>query len=83
MLGIPYRQEYLFNEAEDMGKIISTSETVAVPYGTFNNCIVTEEWTPLEPDVVEHKYYAYGIGNIKTIMIKGGTEIAELMMKTN
>ncbi len=82
ILGIPYRQEYLFNEAEDMGKIISTSETVTVPYGTFNNCIMTEEWTPLEPDVVEHKYYASGIGNIKTIMIKGGNEVAELLTKT-
>jgi hypothetical protein len=82
ILGIPYRQEYLFNEAEDFGKIISTSETVTVPYGTFNNCIMTEEWTPLEPDVVEHKYYASGTGNIKTIMIKGGNEVAELTTKT-
>jgi len=82
ILGIPYRQEYLFNEAEDMGKVISTFETVTVPFGTFNNCIMTEEWTPLEPDVVEHKYYASGVGNIKTIMIKGGTEVAELLTKT-
>jgi hypothetical protein len=82
LLGIPYRQEYLFNEAEDMGKIISISETLTVPYGTFNNCIMTEEWSPLEPDVVEHKYYASGIGNIKTIMIKGGNEVAELSTKT-
>lgn len=82
ILGIPYRQEYLFNEAEDYGKIISTSETVTVPFGTCNNCIMTEEWSPLEPDVVEHKYYASGIGNIKTIMIMGGNEVAELLTKT-
>jgi hypothetical protein len=82
LLGIPYRQEYLFNEAEDMGKVLSTSEIVTVPYGTFSNCIMTEEWTPLEPGVVEHKYYASGTGNIKTIMIKGGTEVSELLSKT-
>jgi hypothetical protein len=81
ILGIPYRQEYLFNEAEDMGKVISTSETVTVPTGTYNNCILTEEWSPLEPDVVEQKYYATGIGNIKTIMIKGGYEVSELTEK--
>jgi hypothetical protein len=81
LLGIPYRQEYLFNEAEDMGKVISTSETVTVPFGTFYNCIMTEEWSPLEPGVVEHKYYASGIGNIKTIMIKGGNEVSELTEK--
>ena len=79
--GVPYRQEYLFNEAEDMGKVISTSETVTVSSGTFNNCIMTEEWSPLEPAVIEHKYYASGIGNIKTIMIKGGNEISELTEK--
>jgi len=82
VLGIPYRQEYLFNEAEDMGKIISTSESVTVPFGTFDNCIMTEEWSPIEPDVVEHKYYASGIGNIKTVMIQGGNEVAELTSKT-
>jgi hypothetical protein len=82
LFGIPYRQEYLFNEAEDMGKIVSNSETVTVPYGTFNNCIMTEEWSPLEPGVIEQKYYASGTGNIKTIMIKGGNEVTELLTKT-
>jgi hypothetical protein len=77
--GIPYRQEYLFDEAEDMGRIMSTNETVTVPFGTFNNCVMTEEWSPLEPDVVEHKYYAPGIGNIKTVMVKGGNETSELI----
>jgi hypothetical protein len=78
ILGIPYRQEYLFNEAEDMGKVISMSENVTVPYGIFSDCMMTEEWSPLEPDVIEHKYYAYGIGNIKSVMIEGGNEISEL-----
>jgi hypothetical protein len=80
--GVPYRQEYLFNEAEDMGKVISFSETVTVPYGTFSNCLMTEEWSPLEPGVVEHKYYASGIGNIKSISVKGENEISELTAKT-
>ena len=83
MLGIPYRQEYLFNEAEDMAKVISTTETVTVPFGTFTNCIETEEWTPLEPGVVEHKYYATGIGYIKSVMTIGGNEVAELISMTN
>jgi hypothetical protein len=78
LIGVPYRQEYLFNEAEDMGKVIRTGETVTTPYATFNNCLVTEEWSPLEPDVLENKYYAPGIGNVKTVMVLGGTEIEEL-----
>lgn len=82
ILGIPYRQEYLFNEAEDMGKVLSTSESVTVPFGAFDNCILTEEWSPLEPGVVEHKYYAEGVGNIKTVMTAGGNEEEELTSKT-
>lgn len=57
-LGIPSGKEYIFNEAEDMGKVIRISEAVTVPLGTFNNCIMAEEWTPLEPGVVESKYHA-------------------------
>jgi hypothetical protein len=26
------------------------------------NCVVTKNFSPLEPDVVEHKYYAPGVG---------------------
>ena len=65
-----------------MGKIISTSQAATVPYGTFNNCNMTEEWTPLDPGVAEHKYYASGTGNVKTVMIKGGNKVAELLTKT-
>jgi hypothetical protein len=78
IFGMPYRQEYLYNEAEDMGKVIKIGETVTTPYGTFNNCLVTEEWSPIEPDVLENKYYAVGIGNVKTVMTKGGNQTVEL-----
>ncbi len=61
ILGVPYRQEYYFNEAEDWGKVIETGLNVTINYGTFTNCIKTEEWNPLEPDVLENKYYAPGI----------------------
>ena len=29
------------------------------------DCLVTNEFTPLEPDVSEHKYYAPGVGNVR------------------
>jgi hypothetical protein len=78
-LGLPYRQEYLFNEAEDMAKVLSINESTSVPYGSFNNCYMTEEWSELDPGIVENKYYAPGIGNIRTIMVKGGTEDMKLV----
>lgn len=57
-----HRQEFLIGEAEDIGLVVSLNETVTTPYGTFTNCIMTEDGTPIEPDTHEFKYYAPGIG---------------------
>jgi hypothetical protein len=37
---------------------------VSVPYGRFDRALETREWTPLEPGVVEHTYYAPGVGEV-------------------
>lgn len=66
-----YRQEYLINEAEDVAMVLAVGETVHVRAGTFANCVKTEDWTPLEPGVREHKYYAPGIGVV--LEVKPGT----------
>lgn len=57
-----YRQEYLAGEAEDMGQIIAVDGSVGVPAGDYDDVIVTRDWTPLEPDVVEEKTYARDVG---------------------
>jgi hypothetical protein len=62
-----------------MAKVIATKASVAVPYGTFAHVLVTREWTPLEKGVVEHKYYVRGVGNVRTIMVKGGSEEERLV----
>jgi hypothetical protein len=41
--------------------------------------LVTDEWTPLEPNIAEHKYYAPGVGNIREIAVKGPQERLELV----
>jgi hypothetical protein len=78
-IGKPYRQEYYAGHAEDLAKVIGTKASVAVPYGTFAHALVTGEWTPLEKGVVEHKYYVRGVGNVRTIMVKGGSEEERLV----
>jgi hypothetical protein len=60
--GVLYRQEYLPNEAEDVALVLSVDETVTVPYGTFTNCVKTQDGSPLEPGNFEWKYYAPGVG---------------------
>lgn len=61
-VGDAYRQEYLIGEAEDVARVIAVGVSVTVPAGTYHNCIVTQDWAPLSPDGIEHKYYAPGVG---------------------
>lgn len=63
-VGDIYRQEYYPGEAEDMAEILGFGAKVNVPYGTFENCLQTREWSPLEPGSDEHKYYCPGVGSV-------------------
>jgi hypothetical protein len=78
-VGDTYRQEYLAGEAEDMAEVISLNESVSVAYGSFENCLKTKEWTPLEPGIEENKYYAAGTGLVLEMTVKGGSERLELV----
>ena len=73
--GMKYREEYYFNHAEDEAEIIGTGLSETISLGTYNNCIKTKNWTALEPDALENKIYAPGVGLIKEIDIPGKYEI--------
>jgi hypothetical protein len=60
--GQAYRQEYLAGEAEDIAKIIAVGELVALPGESYSDVVVTREVTSLEPDLLEYKFYAPGVG---------------------
>ncbi len=77
--GKRYQQENAPDIAEDMAQVRRLNASVCVPYGCFDNVLVTKEWTPLEKGVVENKYYAKGVGFILSIMVKGGDERLELV----
>ena len=78
-VGDSYQQEYYEGEAEDQGKVVATGETVTVPYGTFKDVLVTEDINPFEPDAVEQKSYAPGVGLILAEYVQGGDERIELI----
>lgn len=61
-IGDVYRQEFLPNVAEDVGRVVATGVTISVAYGTFHNCVKTMDGSPLEPGNFEYKYYAPGVG---------------------
>ncbi|MEA2447331.1 MAG: hypothetical protein QOK47_968 [Actinomycetota bacterium] len=79
MVGDSYRQEYLKGEAEDTGEVLQTDATASVPYGSYENVLVTEDLNPNEPKVVEHKYYAPGVGFVREEMLKGGNDTVKLV----
>jgi len=73
------RQEYLKGEAEDRYQVVSLAKSVSVPLGSYRHVMLTKEWTPLEPDVLDHKYYVRGIGTVLENTVKGGVERNELV----
>jgi hypothetical protein len=81
-VGLSYRQEYYKGEAEDAGEILSLDEWVEVPFGSFNDVLMTKDFTLLDPDVLEHKFYAKGVGPVLVVGISGGSDREELIRFT-
>ena len=77
-IGVDFTQELYKGHAEDHFVATSTGASVKVPYGSFTDTLVTKEYTPLEPGVVDHKYYARGIGVVKEFS-EDGSERLELV----
>jgi hypothetical protein len=74
--GDTYRQEYYKGEAEDWASVISLNESASVPWGSYANLLMTNEWAALDnPPVYEHKYYASGVGLVMTKYVEGGFEL--------
>jgi hypothetical protein len=78
-VGLSYRQEYYAGEAEDAATILSLTEQAQVPYGHFSDVILTREYTPLHPKVLEYKLYTKGIGVVLAVGISGGSDREELI----
>jgi len=68
------RQEYYKKHAEDHFQVVRLHANVRAPYVTSKNALLTKEWTPLEPGVIDHKFYVRGIGTVLEQTVKGGDE---------
>jgi len=78
-VGDAYRQEFLEGEAEDLGEVLSIGGEQAVPAGQYTDILVTRDWNPLEPEVVEEKGYAPGVGLIFEEHVAGDSGTASLI----
>ena len=79
VVGHAFQQEYLQGSAEDHFEVLSLTESVTVPAGSYTNVLLTKEWTPLEPDVLDHKFYVRGIGEVREVAVKGPKEELSLV----
>jgi hypothetical protein len=78
-VGQSFRQELYAGHAEDHFRVLSLDASVSVPYISSRHALLTKEWTPLEPGVLDHKLYVRGIGTVKEETVKGGSERNELV----
>ena len=77
--GTAYRQEFYAGEAEDLAEVLRTGESASVPAGSFADLVTIREWNPLEPEVVEEKSFAPGVGLVLETVTAGGTGGMELV----
>lgn len=75
-IGDKFRSEDVPKITTEADKVVSVSETVTVPAGTFHNCVKIEEHA--SDGTTEYKYYAPGIGCIKEADSDG-----ELLLKSH
>ena len=70
--GMQYRQEYYEREAEDKAAVITVGEEIVqVPFGFFDDVLMTRDLVPTEPKVQELKFYARDVGPVLSMHTDG------------
>jgi hypothetical protein len=79
-VGLTYREEYSKGVAEDQSRVLDLDEQVEVGAGHFTHVLMTEDFSPIEPNVSELKFYAHGSGQaVLALDVSGGSDREELI----
>jgi hypothetical protein len=78
-VGLAYQQEYYEDEAEDMAKILRTDAKVDTELDSYEGCLMTKEWSPIERGAIEHKFFCPWDGLVLVDELKGKTLRVELV----
>jgi len=71
-VGDVYRQEVSWGDAEDVAEVTDTTGSESVPAASCtDDCLVTRDFTAIEPGINESKYYALGVGLILEVDNEG------------
>jgi hypothetical protein len=82
-VGLTYREEYAKGVAEDQSRVLALDEQAEVPAGHYQPVLMTEDFSPIEPEVSELKFYAKGSGQaVLAVDVSGGSEREELVEYT-
>ena len=87
-VGTVFRQEIALGEAEDAGEVLSVDASAEVEedmYSCVEDCVQTRDFSPLEPNVEENKYYKRDVGVVLEVGFEDGeptTERVELVEMT-
>src|SRR2546430_14187079 len=82
MVGQAFKQEHPTNVAEDGAKIVDLNASVRTPFVSSNEALKTEEFSLLEPDVLDNKYYVRNVGLVREQTVQGGADFLELVSVT-
>ena len=75
---LTYREDYYAGHNQDMAQVVSLTETVTTPAGSYTNVVEITETSPLTPKVSINKWYAQGVGLVQVQMTQGGNEQLQL-----
>ena len=70
-VGQSFQQESFKDQAQDHFRILDMAASITTPAVSSTSAMLTKETTPLEPGVVDHKYYVQGIGTVKEQQVAG------------
>ncbi len=78
--GPEFYQEFRPGVAEDKGKILGIHETVRTKSRTYRNAVRIRDTNPLDPTLVQHKWYVPDVGLVKSVRTGSShTETSELV----
>lgn len=80
--GPVYIEEYRPGVAEDMAQVIRSTATLTGPTGSYSNVVVTRNTNPLDPTLLEHKYYAAGVGMVYEVKAYGASNMEIMKLVT-
>jgi hypothetical protein len=78
--GPAFYSEFRPGVAEDKAQVLAIHQRLRIPYGSFRDVVLIRDSDPLDPQLVSHKWYARGVGLLRTTRVGSShREFAELV----